>query len=313
MGLIGETLASQFKKIGKMKALQEQIQSCRGIGIDPHGVKTTQELIDQGLDPLHAAYISVQHLTSTFSEQVSALPEFRAYHDIIAFAEEEYMPSGPPMSPLTRSYFTCWAFFDVRFGPDQETIGTCLLDAASALNLSPDVETILESMQNSRLGVYEHLGIHTGRVLLEDIVTKDRFTCYVPAGYWGEKGQCWIVRLLPPLQGLFDYCLVFNTPYVWQGSSTDDWAAFFKRTLLGTNEENATYSHLMKYGTDVHYWSEYVFQAYHHHQEDAIFLEGVPDILDSLPHGSAHKPLPIQSIKRNRNRPLKVKKNRRRR
>lgn len=27
-------------------------------------------------------------------------------------AEEHYLPSGPPMSPLTPSFFTCWAFFD---------------------------------------------------------------------------------------------------------------------------------------------------------------------------------------------------------
>lgn len=308
MGLIGEALASQFKKIGKMKGFREQIQRCQGVGVDPRTVKTTQELIDQGLDPLHAAYASVQHLISAFSEQVSGLQQFKAYYDIVAFAEEEYMPSGPPMSPLTGSYFTCWAFFDLRFGPDQETLGTCLLDAASALDLAADVGMIVESMQDSRLGVYEHLGIHAGKVLLGDLVTKEKFTCYVPAGYWGEKGQCWLVRLLPPIGDLFDYSLVFTTPYVWQGSSIHDWTAFFKRTLLETNEQDGSYAHLMKYGPDVHYWSEYIFQAYHHHQSDAIFLAGIPDVLDSLPHGSARKPTPIESIKRNRSRQLKVKK-----
>ncbi len=30
-------------------------------------------------------------------------------------------------------------------------------------------------------------------------------------------------------------------------------------------------------------WSEFVFQAYHHHQNDAIFLAGLPDVKDSRP------------------------------
>jgi len=28
-----------------------------------------------------------------------------------------------------------------------------------------------------------------------------------------------------------------------------------------------------------------VFQAYHHHQFDAIVLAGIPDVKGSLPHG----------------------------
>ena len=31
-------------------------------------------------------------------------------------------------------------------------------------------------------------------------------------------------------------------------------------------------------------WSEFVFQAYHHHQYDAIFLAGLPDVKGSRPH-----------------------------
>ena len=33
------------------------------------------------------------------------------------------MPSYPPISPVTTSYFTMWAFFDVLFGQSHETIG----------------------------------------------------------------------------------------------------------------------------------------------------------------------------------------------
>ena len=68
------------------------------------------------------------------------------------------MPGGPPMSPLTGSYFTTWAFYDVRFGPDRETIGTCLLDVGELLGLGPDEAEAVRLMSETRMGIYEHAG-----------------------------------------------------------------------------------------------------------------------------------------------------------
>ena len=62
------------------------------------------------------------------SEQLTALKEMAPFADIISRAEDLYMPSAPPMSPLTKSYFTCWAFFDACAGPANETIGTTILE-----------------------------------------------------------------------------------------------------------------------------------------------------------------------------------------
>lgn len=71
--------------------------------------------IKQGMDPVHAAYAFVQHITSYFAEGVSQFPEMNKYAKIVTKAEDEYMPSAPPMSPLTTSFFTTWAFYDLRF------------------------------------------------------------------------------------------------------------------------------------------------------------------------------------------------------
>ena len=312
MGLIGETLASQMRNIDKISSLQNNAQNYHGLGVDPRNVKDIKMRMAEGMDPLHAAYAFIQNLTSMFAEGISVLPELKAYCDIVAPAEEDYMPSGPPMSPLTGSYFTCWAFFDLRFGPDKETIGTCFLDVASQLDFSPDMNEVLELMQNSRMGIYEHIGIQGGRVFLQDIMTLDRYLCYVPAGYWGEKGQCWMVRLLPPINDLFNYSIVFNTPYVLMGESREDWLTFIKRTMLGADKNIKSYPEFMKYGLDIHYWNEYIFQAYHHHQHDAIFLTGLPDVKDSLPHGDLNKSILNKPARRVRKRIRKVKKHRRR-
>jgi hypothetical protein len=65
----------------------------------------------EGFHPAHAAYVYAQNQVSVMSEQLTALKEMSPFVDIISRAEDLYVPSAPPMSPLTTSYFTCWAFF----------------------------------------------------------------------------------------------------------------------------------------------------------------------------------------------------------
>ena len=44
--------------------------------------------------------------------------------------------------------------------------------------------------------------------------------------------------------------------------------------------------HLMKYGPEPNHWNEFIFSAYSGHRHEAIFLTGIPDIRESLPHAS---------------------------
>jgi hypothetical protein len=44
---------------------------------------------------------------------LAELPELSKLAERIAAAEEEYMAEGPPMSPITRSYFNDWTLFDL--------------------------------------------------------------------------------------------------------------------------------------------------------------------------------------------------------
>ena len=136
MGVISKKLASRFRKAKKQLGdLRRQVAA--DFGQVPRDVKTVEALVRSGHDPLHAPYIAAQNFSSFFAEAVSQFPEFDPYCNIVGPAQDEYMPSSPPMSPLTMSYFTTWAFFDVRFGPNGETIGTCLLDVAELLEMDP--------------------------------------------------------------------------------------------------------------------------------------------------------------------------------
>jgi len=254
----------------------------------PKDVHDVQSLVAQGYDPLHAVYVAVQNIASVFAECVSVLPELKSYYKTVGDAEEEYMPAGPPMSPLTRSYFTTWAFFDFRFGGDHETIGTCLTDLGSQLGLDPGMVEAVRQFQESRMGVYEQCGTVGGKIGLEELVTGTKLSCICPAGYGGKPGELWYVRLSPPLADLADYHVAMTTPYVLTQATKADWTAYLNRAMLNmeTRDNGQRLHDLLKYGSWTHHWNEFVFQGFHHAQHDAIFLAGIPDVKGSLPHAS---------------------------
>ena len=55
-------------------------------------------LIEEGIDPVHAAYIFVHHIASVFAENVSQLLEMWTFTKEVGKAEEDYLPDGSPMS-----------------------------------------------------------------------------------------------------------------------------------------------------------------------------------------------------------------------
>ncbi len=110
-----------LKRLPKKRKLVSELRQAAAVIDETIKALKKGETISLGggelLDPLHTVYLAVQHAASIFAERVSVLDEFEPCYEIVAWAEDEYMPAGPPMSPLTTSYFTTWAFFDLRFGP----------------------------------------------------------------------------------------------------------------------------------------------------------------------------------------------------
>ncbi len=289
MGAISKKLTSRFRKAKKQLGDMRR-QMAADFARVPKDAQGLQTLVRAGRDPLHVAYVAAQNFTSFFSEVVSQFPELDPYCAIIGPAQDEYMPGSPPMSPLTLSYFTTWAFFDVRFGPDRETIGTCLLDVAELLEMDSFKSETIRRFQGSRMGIYEQCGNEGGRCRLRELVTDDEFICHVASGYRGKPGELWYVRLCPPLLNSVDYHVVFTTPYVLIGTTKADWTAYLKKSVPGSADTRKALHEFMKFGKAARSrkadesWSEFIFQAYHHHQSDAIFLTGIPDVKESLPH-----------------------------
>src|SRR5262249_43250320 len=279
MGKASERL---LRKLKKLAATSDRPTRPRG---EHDTVPGVEELIRRGFDPVHATYAFVQQITSVFAEGVSRLPEMKAYTRIVAAAEDEYLPDGPPLSPLTRSFFTTWAFYDLRFD-GTDTLAACLIAANDVVGLNADRVDALTKLAGSGRGVYEQTGMGGPHVRLRELVTGEEFACHSASGYRGRVGELWYVRLLPPLvPALAGYHVAFTTPYILTAGK-DDWVQFLRRGLsqAGVGGEPGALHRLLKHGPGPNYWNEFVFRAYHGHRSDAIFLAGIPDLMETLPH-----------------------------
>lgn len=283
---IARKIAAQLRaKVIDLSGFRAGRELARETGLDGSRFK---ELIEQGYDPAFAHYAVGQTLVSLFAEQISAMSEAKGYTNVVAKAEDEYMPAGPPISPLTASYFTNWAFFDLQFGASRETIGTCILRVAVAIGMPGWIAEVVGPMQRSRMGFYIHAGTEGPAVLLKDIVTGELKRCHSASGYRGLADELWYARLLSPPTGLADHHVVVTTPYVMLDGSEQRFLDYRDRELsrmaAAARRRPVEVEALLKHGPTTHHWNEYIFAGYVNHQTDAIFLAGIPDDPKSLPH-----------------------------
>lgn len=242
--------------------------------------------------PSHALYVYAQNQLAVIAEQISALKELARFEKLIGAAEEEYMPGGPPMSPLTKSFFTSWSLFDACVGIGNETIGSIITAIGPTIGLDPELRRIFEILHTSRMGVYAHEGINDdSTVCLRELVTGEILSAVPTSGHNGQRGELWYARLLPPpLPGVKDH-IVFTTPYQLIMTGEDEWHAFFRRMLSDGPAEIriSEYERLMKFGPNRNYWNEFVLEAYVNHRSDVIFLKGLPDMAASRPHSAVNE------------------------
>ncbi|MEK7370313.1 MAG: hypothetical protein AAB265_02550, partial [candidate division NC10 bacterium] len=194
---IAETLVARMKREvrGKVVTLKSAIAG-RAAAEELQRTVVTKEGL-AAFHPAHAAYVYAQNQVSVMWEQLTALEEMAPFADIVSKAEDLYMPSGPPMSPLTMSYFTCWAFFDACVESTNETIGTTILEVGAAFGMHTELLRLIRLMQESRMGLYAHQGAEGDLIILRDLATAAMCHAIVPSGYRGQRGELWYARVLP--------------------------------------------------------------------------------------------------------------------
>jgi hypothetical protein len=244
------------------------------------------------LHPAQAAYLYAVNQVSILAEIMTTLPALHRFVDLLERAEEEYMPGWPPMSPISRSHFTAWAFFDAAVGIDRETIATLLLDLAPTISLTSELVALLEQLQASRLGVHVHEGTRDDHVVLRELRTGIRRRTVPSNAHFGRAGELWLSRVLPPPDASSDLHVALTSPYVLERSGEATWLSFFERTIpkMRARDESQGFERLMKYGLGPNYWNEFIFEGYWECNDQAIWLRGLPDVAESRPHAPAYDP-----------------------
>ena len=109
MGPISKKVIAGLKKAKNQKIIQfEELKEAKVYADDlEKSVATEEQLSDH--DPLHAVYIYAQNRVSVLVEQLADLKSLSKLTGTLDQADDIYLSSSPPQSPLTQSYFTCWA------------------------------------------------------------------------------------------------------------------------------------------------------------------------------------------------------------
>ena len=285
MGQISNKLKKKFSNKKKLVLFNEIREIASQSEQSSNTIKPPDRL--KNYDPLHAIHITAQNLVSVFAEQISILPELKLYHKEVAKAEDLYIPGFPPISPITNSYFTMWAFYDYCFGDDRESIASILLDLSGILHLSAEWLQVIETQKRSCMGVHEHCGFFEDKILLKALLTGEERKCICPAGYRGEKGELWFARIVDAPFSWLDYSVVFTTPYLLRGHNKVQWLEYFERNGITEKDSDAQQKLqlFMKQGDAIFYWHDFIGNGYDGYRDNVIFLRGIPDMPITLPHG----------------------------
>lgn len=277
MKKISEAIAAKFKRARLFNL--EDIQAVRDDGTElGRLVRKIYSSQDYGLD--NKLYFIAQNMISIFGDELSAFRIARQYFKAMDKLEEEYMPSGPPWSPLTRSYFSYWQSFDYPFGKARETLGSIFYDLAQHSKLDRRIVDATAALNASRVGIYEVLETKDGIISLKELLTNAPFRSTCLAGYQGKPGDLMFARITPSLSGPEAPSLILTTPYIILTSKAEDWLAFFLRQGV---DEAGLYG-FFKYGPAEKYWHDYIMDGYVNFTSDRVYLTGIPDMPESLPH-----------------------------
>ncbi len=123
----------------------------------------------------------------TKAEAIQAIPEpaLSRFFNTIEAADDAYVLSRPPMSPLTKNYFNCWLLFDITAGLNKETLTTIIIDLTNQVGIHKAMIEVMQTMQDSRMGIYEFMGRQGNKILLRELTGNEVIASICPASYRG--------------------------------------------------------------------------------------------------------------------------------
>ncbi len=212
------------------------------------------------------------------------------FNNKICDKQDEYMPSGPPMSPITKTFFSSWMALDALIN-EKFTLGLLFSRYIQEKKVMGYAAKAMDNLNDSFVSLYQVVGGDLKKTILWDIVEKREIEASIPiydysvATYSPAIGEVWYARILPPLNEEQFVHTVLGTPLIFRHTTRDDWEGYLSRRIAGKDQSTEGLKKHFKHGDTFGSWLEFVLQTYVNHTREVIFAQGLPDINESRTYG----------------------------
>ena len=251
--------------------------------------------------------------------QLLAAPAFDGlarYHDEV---EAEYMPGGPPLSPVYDSFAMQFVLGAVPQGIGNETpysvLARLLLRDPSRARL----QCMAQSLADARFELYRVKSARDHDAELEPVRTGSALSVRL-TGPFLRAGDFGLMRVLQ----FDDKFFIADSPYLLTAGD-EDWREHLTRIVAqrqglaaapapqkasklsskerarkrekdkakaSRNEPEEVIKRYLQFGLSERYWFDYVMDAYAGERRGIVFLAGVPDRPALLPHSAEYQAAP---------------------
>jgi hypothetical protein len=234
-------------------------------------------------------YMEVMSLLGLFGQKILRFEEDgRELKKAVSDFEKRFRPGEP--EGLTNSLYMSWMHFDLRFGPNRETIAERSLADPLTAHLVEPGPTLLRRMAESYLTFYEVIKAEDDDAVLRELGTDQRWTVLHVRKLTETEavpGEIWYTRLVGPAEEALSY----TTPFVFDPGSK----AQFERAVRIQERDFSAGPRADLFPRERHFaesqkeavlfWAEFIFRGLTADMSDLSEPPGMIEI-DDLPAGS---------------------------
>lgn len=313
-----EPIAIQISKLVSMEALlpRDAVEQARRQGSKPEG---SEQPLPRDVDEFMAHYMAVVRA----GWDLLGAPQFDRLSRLYAQIEEEFVPGGPPMSPVYDSYASQHILAEVPHGPANETPYSVLARLTSADPARERLSRLARALADSYMDLYRVTRAEDLSADLERVRGGEALSVRT-TGPFLRTGDRVLARVLP-FEGHY---FIADSPYLL-AATEEQWLAYLERVCRresaaphpdvsggaksaatrpklspkqqarlrqqkkaaahGSTPEALVVRHL-KFGSSDRYWLDYIMNGYTGERRGIVRLAGVPDTPDTLPHHPNYDP-----------------------
>lgn len=274
--------------------------------------------LPKGVEPFFAHFRVVVRAAT----QLLGAPGFAALARFHEDVQEEYMPGGPPQSPVYDSFAMQLVLGGVRQGIGEETPYTVLSRLLARDPSRARLQGMAQSLAEARFELYRVRQAGGHRAELEPVRGGDAFGVRL-TGPFLRQGDFGLMRILR----FDDQLFIADSPYLLKATE-DDWREHLARVVARheqpgaasrgavasesrkasklsskeqarrrqkekaraqRNEPEEVIKRYFQFGLSDRYWLDYVMDGYAGERNGIVFLAGVPDRPELLPHSAEYQ------------------------